>query len=138
MSLSFNRFFRFLRSIFVPTTTIIAFSCLLLFFFILYQPTDGPGDQLRLGWQSWDYISSSSEASYVGAGSVDAEEEHTTPAQGDTSVPEGTDWWNVTAPEGDAVDSASLPLDIWNPLLPHDTGCTSPFIPLLHIVRSVA
>ncbi|EIM92818.1 Metallo-dependent phosphatase [Stereum hirsutum FP-91666 SS1] len=102
MSLSCNRFFRFLRSIFVPTTTILAFSCLLLFFFILYQPTDGPGDQLRLGWQSWDYISSSSEASYV--------------------VPDGTDWWNVTAPEGEAVDSASLPLDIWNPLLPHDTG----------------
>lgn len=124
MALSCNRAFRFLRSIFVPTATILGFSCLLLFFFILYQPTDGPGDQLRLGWQSWDYISSSSDAAYIGAGSANAEEEQiTSPGQEDTSVPEGTDWWNVTQPEGQTVDSASLPLDIWNPLLPHDTGC---------------
>ncbi|KAJ8482432.1 hypothetical protein ONZ45_g14949 [Pleurotus djamor] len=32
------------------------------------------------------------------------------------------DWWNVTDGGGQAVDFASLPLDVWNPLLPHDTG----------------
>ncbi|ETW79354.1 hypothetical protein HETIRDRAFT_64651 [Heterobasidion irregulare TC 32-1] len=107
MALTCSRFLRFLRSIFIPTTTIVGFSCLLTFFFVLYQPTRGPGDLQRLGWQAWDTISAS--APYAGVGSTDAETGSATPA-GDTSPPEGS------------ADSASLPLDVWNPLLPHDTG----------------
>lgn len=42
---------------------------------------------------------------------------------GSATVSEGVDWWNVTTPTGQTVDSASLPLDVWAPLLPHDTGC---------------
>ncbi|THH19807.1 hypothetical protein EW146_g1433 [Bondarzewia mesenterica] len=121
MALTCSRFLRFLRSIFIPTTTIVAFSCLLTFFFVLYQPTRGPGDIQRLGWQSWDVISLSDP--YVGAGSVDDEtgsQGSATPVQ-DAPLPEGVDWWNTTY-SGGTVDSASLPLDVWNPLLPHDTG----------------
>lgn len=32
------------------------------------------------------------------------------------------DWWNVTNNDETNFDSTSLPLDVWNPLLPHDTG----------------
>lgn len=126
MALTCSRFLRFLRSIFIPTTTIVGFSCLLTFFFVLYQPTRGPGDLQRLGWQAWDTISAS--APYAGVGSTDAETGSATPA-GDTSPPEGVDWWNVTKPAGGSADSASLPLDVWNPLLPHDTGREYPFHP---------
>jgi len=42
----------------------------------------------------------------------------------DPNVSEEVDWWNVTAPET-KVDSSTLPLDVWAPLLPHNTGCTS-------------
>lgn len=42
----------------------------------------------------------------------------------DTEVPGAVDWWNITSGE-DKVDSTSFPLDVWSPLLPHDTGCTS-------------
>ena len=31
------------------------------------------------------------------------------------------DWWNVTQEENE-IDYASLPLDVWSPLLPHNTG----------------
>lgn len=58
---------------------------------------------------------------------------NSTPSSEDTSigsgtgntVPQGVDWWNVSmndALETD-VSSASLPLEGWAPLLPHDTGC---------------
>lgn len=43
---------------------------------------------------------------------------------GHSGSPEGVDWWNVTTPEYNTADTASLPLDVWAPLLPHDTGCT--------------
>ena len=43
-------------------------------------------------------------------------------ASSNTTVPEGVDWWNVTTPTDQTADSASLPLDTWAPLLPHDTG----------------
>jgi hypothetical protein len=38
-----GRFIRSIRSIFVPATAIIGFSRLLTFFFVLYQPSRGPG-----------------------------------------------------------------------------------------------
>lgn len=40
----------------------------------------------------------------------------------DIDVPEGVDWWNVTSFDDTMADAASLPLDVWAPLLPHDTG----------------
>lgn len=105
------RFFRFLRSMCAPITACVGFSCLLSFIFILYQPTLGPGDVQKLGWQSWELVSMAGaqveEPIHPGAGS---------------SVPEGVDWWNVSTHE-EHVDAASLPLDVWSPLLPHDTGC---------------
>jgi hypothetical protein len=84
---------------------------LLTFIFILYQPTHGPGSQQRLGWQAWDVITPSE-------GDSQAE---IPPASGSHNAQPGVDWWNVTEPD-DNVDTASLPLDVWAPLLPHDTG----------------
>lgn len=123
--LPFGRFMRFIRSIFVPTTTIIVFSCLLTFFFVLYQPTRGPGDLQRLGWQSWDTISSPGDVD-----NADHEPWNKPPPtseDGDSSV----DWWNVTAPTASPFDSTSLPLDVWAPLLPQDTGRMSLSLPHL-------
>ncbi|KAI0028898.1 Metallo-dependent phosphatase [Vararia minispora EC-137] len=98
------RLFRFIRSIFVPAGLVFSFSILLTFFFILYKPGIGPGDLQRVGWQAWDAVSSVPLSSGMGGGS-------------------GVDWWNVTTSQ-DAADSASLPLDVWAPLLQHDTGLT--------------
>jgi len=120
MAIALGRFIRFIRSIFVPTTAIIGFSCLLTFFFVLYQPTRGPGDIQRLGWQSWDVISPLSTGDpSSGVNNVDHETwDQPPPTSGD-----GVDWWNVTtSPTSSPFDSASLPLDVWAPLLPHDTG----------------
>ncbi|KIM83051.1 hypothetical protein PILCRDRAFT_819843 [Piloderma croceum F 1598] len=107
------RFFRFLRSLCAPITACIGFSCLLAFIFILYQPTPGPGIVQKLGWQSWDLISMTDaqveESTHTSAGSV-------------ATVPEGVDWWNVSKPQDNTIDAASLPLDEYAPLLPHDTG----------------
>jgi hypothetical protein len=50
------------------------------------------------------------EISHPSAGSVE-------------SAPQGVDWWNVTIAEDNTIDAASLPLDTYAPLLPHDTGC---------------
>lgn len=93
---------------------------MLIFIFTLYQPTPGPGIIQRLGWQSWDVISASQQDLSV--------TNSTTPGNIATSPVEeqpasGVDWWNVT--DDETVDSASLPLDVWAPLLPHDTGCAS-------------
>ncbi|KAJ7588171.1 Metallo-dependent phosphatase-like protein [Mycena floridula] len=104
---------RFLRSIFAPLSAIIGFSCLLTFLFILYQPTPGPGSIQRLGWQSWDVITMQDTPA------TSQPQVHTGESQ--NQPPDSTvDWWNVstTAP----VDTISLPLDEWGPLLPHDTG----------------
>jgi hypothetical protein len=108
MAHSSFRFFRSLRSICVPMTAIIGFSCLLAFVFVLYQPTPGPGSLQRLGWQSWDVVKSSEDYLQV--------------PTDDGSGSEGVDWWNVTNSDDPKVDSSSLPLDVWAPLLPHDTG----------------
>jgi hypothetical protein len=126
-----GRFMRVLRSIFVPTTTIIVFSCLLTFFFVLYQPTRGPGDLQRLGWQSWDTISPLS----TGGLSSDVDDvDHPQPTSGDHDA--DVDWWNVTASaSANQSDSASLPLDVWNPLLPHDTGCMPLVFPFCSIFQ---
>ena len=120
MALSLFRFARFLRSIFVPTASIIAFSCLLTFIFVLYQPTPGPGSIQKLGWQSWDVVDDfTGQVSSPGRPVEDVG----SPFSGSTggSLPGGVDWWNVTTSSND-LDVASLPLDIWDPLMQHDTG----------------
>lgn len=95
---------------------------MLMFIFILYQPTPGPGIIQRLGWQSWD--------------TIDIQEGPSTPTntsggvttgstQPPPEIPSGVDWWNVTTATEEVVDQASLPLDVWAPLMPHDTGRAS-------------
>lgn len=128
MAKAFGRFVRFIQSIFVPTTAIIGFSCLLTFFFVLYQPTRGPGDIQRLGWQSWDIISPLPAADLPGGVNETGNRPPPPSEDHDTDV----DWWNVTAPGSTSpADSASLPLDVWAPLLPQDTGRMSLFRPFL-------
>ncbi|KAH7926417.1 Metallo-dependent phosphatase [Leucogyrophana mollusca] len=114
MALSFFRFFRFLNGIFAPMAAVIGFSCLLTFIFILYQPTVGPGEVQRLGWQSWDSVSMSDDAQVPASGS--------SPTNPAPPVESDVDWWNVSTPQDQTVDMSSFPLDVWAPLLPHDTG----------------
>lgn len=119
MAKALGRFIRSIHSIFVPTTAIVGFSFLLTFFYVLYQPTRGPGDVQRLGWQSWDIVSPLPVADL--SSNVNETGNQPPPTSGDQDT--DVDWWNVTAPSTSSVDSASLPLDVWAPLLPHDTGC---------------
>ncbi|KAI0774766.1 Metallo-dependent phosphatase [Trametes elegans] len=119
------RLARFLRSIFVPTASFIIFACLLTYTFVLYQPTPGPGSIQRLGWQAWDVVKDNVGQGLALGTSTDASE---APSVG---VPEGVDWWNVTTPS-DTVDTASLPLDVWDPLMQHDTGLSE-----IHITECV-
>ena len=123
MALHLQRLFRFLRSI-QYLGTVFAFSCLLIFIFILYQPSFGPGAAQRLGWQSWDTITTEPS---TGQAPPPAPVNGST--QGDDAS-SGVDWWNVTRPEDDQLES-SLPLDIWSPLLPHSTCRTSLYLTLL-------
>ena len=75
------------------------------------QPTKGPGEKQRLGWQSWETVSTS------GAAAQKPVEESVSPG---SNV---TDWWDVEADKVTTPDTSSLPLSDWAPLLPHDTGC---------------
>jgi hypothetical protein len=128
MARTWGRFIRFLRSILVPSITLIGFSCLLTFFFVLYQPTRGPGDTQRLGWQSWDTVSPLPPADWPDdINKVDQEMGSLPPSTPGDHDPD-VDWWNVTSLGPNPVDSASLPLDVWAPLLPHDTGCMLPLL----------
>ncbi|KAH9926297.1 Metallo-dependent phosphatase [Epithele typhae] len=117
---SLFRFARFLRSIFVPTASIIGFSFLLTYIFILYQPTPGPGSIQRVGWQSWEIITEGSVGGQDTAGSLETTSGSNTDSTNPT-VPHGADWWNVSTTT-ETTDSASLPLDTWDPMMQHDTG----------------
>ncbi|KAJ7606104.1 Metallo-dependent phosphatase-like protein [Mycena polygramma] len=110
------RFGRWLRNVSVPLSTFISFCFMLVFFFILYQPTPGPGIIQRLGWQSWDVIDLPQQDLGVTTGNTTGD----SPAAPVDQLPSGVDWWNVTTEE--TIDQASLPLDVWAPLMPHDTG----------------
>jgi len=119
MGFSAHRLAKVARTTCAPFTAVLAFSVLLTIIFVLYQPTRGPGDLQKLGWQSWATVSS--KPATDGNVAID-----NTTTQGDETgsdnVPPGTDWWDVETPEPE-IESSSLPLDVWDPLMPHDTGC---------------
>ncbi|KAJ7890587.1 Metallo-dependent phosphatase-like protein [Mycena olivaceomarginata] len=101
----FARLGRWLRNVSVPGITFISFCSMLMFIFILYQPTPGPGIIQRLGWQSWD--------------TIDIQEGPSTP----TNTSGGVTTGSPQPPPGNSRRRlASLPLDVWAPLMPHDTG----------------
>ncbi|KIM44481.1 hypothetical protein M413DRAFT_442454 [Hebeloma cylindrosporum] len=114
VSFSCYKLFRGLRSMCAPIATVIGFSLMLTYVFILYQPSRGPGMKQRMGWQAWAVVNLQPNVSSNGGVS---------PSTSNSSIglPGGVDWWNVTKPE-EKVDFANLPLDVWSPLLPHDTG----------------
>lgn len=113
---SIFRFFRYLRSFLLPIAAVGALVFLLSAFLVLYQPLQGPEHVQRVGWQSWSIISlydNSMNHTGQGSGSV------TEPQHGSD-----VDWWNVTQHPDAKLDGNNFPLDVWNPLLLHDTGCT--------------
>ena len=112
MAITCGRIFRFLRSILVPVGVVTGFGLLLTWILILYQPIEGPGELQRMGWQAWDTVKDGTASPNTDAST-----------EGSGSVPQGVDWWNVTSEA--KPDVQSLPLDKWNPLLPHVTGCAS-------------
>ncbi|KAJ6518748.1 Metallo-dependent phosphatase-like protein [Mycena sanguinolenta] len=124
MALFFARLWCWLRNVSVPGLTFISFCCMLLFMFILYQPTPGPGIIQQMGWQSWDTIDipqqdlSTTNTTGGAAGSTGSAGSSQSPPV--EQIPDDVDWWNVTTEE--TVDQASLPLDVWAPLMAHDTG----------------
>ena len=100
--------------------------------FILYQPTRGPGRYVqRIGWQSFDFVQEDSALLPQGPLPVDPGSIGGSVGTGDgglSSLPPDVDWWDVenaaaTENAASSWSSASLPMDKWNPLLPHDTGC---------------
>ncbi|KAF9563975.1 Metallo-dependent phosphatase [Agrocybe pediades] len=112
-SFSCFRCFRAARSICAPVTTVIGFSLMLLYVFILYQPTRGPGIRQRLGWQSWDVVNINAAPQVKPPPEL--------PSTDDSENDSAVDWWNITQPEA-SIDYSSLPLDTWSPLLPRNTG----------------
>lgn len=119
-----GRLFRFLNALFAPAAAIIGFASLLTFIFILYQPTPGPGIVQRLGWQSWDGVTTADYFENGGQQPGQVPDPGSTPQDRPGGLPSsGTDWWNVTTP-GD--DSQKYPTDAWMPLWPHDTGRAFP------------
>lgn len=111
-----------------PILAVVGFSLILTYIFILYQPTRGPGIKQRVGWQSWEVIN---VPNVVTSGNPPS------PSKPDDGKPdEGVDWWNVTTPE-DKIDLSSLPLDVWSPLLPHDTGRTCYLFPFFGLSSTI-
>ena len=62
-----------------------------------------------MGWQEWELVALKNGAPQPTSPSK-------APPQNDV------DWWDVEDDETNSQSSTSLPLDQWNPLLPHDTG----------------
>ncbi|KAK2463672.1 hypothetical protein APHAL10511_004423 [Amanita phalloides] len=87
-----SRLVRSLSALCAPFATTVGFAFLLTYIFVLYQPSFGPGGVQRVGWQAWDVVIDNTT--------------HDRP---------------VSRPD-DTVDTTSFPLDVWAPLLSHDTG----------------
>lgn len=101
-----------------PILTVVGFSLILTYMLVLYQPTRGPGIKQRMGWQSWEVIDAP-----ITMSSGNSSSPPSSPPSSPNKPTEGVDWWNVSTPD-EKVDLSSLPLDVWSPLLPHDTGRT--------------
>ena len=99
-----------------PILAVVGFSLILTYILILYQPTRGPGIKQRMGWQSWEVINA---PKMMTSGNSSYPSNPAKPSEGKPDM--GVDWWNVTTPD-ENLDLSSLPLDVWSPLLPHDTG----------------
>lgn len=56
-----------------------------------------------------------------------------TSGSSNTTNPDGVDWWDAVNAEQNTADSMSFPLDVWSPLLPHDTGRALISVPELMI-----
>ncbi|KAF8519664.1 Metallo-dependent phosphatase-like protein [Gautieria morchelliformis] len=110
----FRRVIRQLRATSAHIAAFILFSGLLTYIFILYQPTKGPGDQQQLGWQSWEIVSPNTGSQKPVEDAVSSS----------SPLNNSTDWWDVEVNKESSLDTSSLPLTYWNPLLPHDTGLT--------------
>lgn len=115
MALSAYLFFKAIRGALAPAVAGFLFSILLTVIFVLYQPTKGPGERQKLGWQSWASVSPS-------VGVQSPTNDNPTTGGGAVDIPEGVDWWDVISTDQPVVDSSSLALDEWDPLQPHDTG----------------
>ena len=114
VSFSCYKFCRGLRSMCTPILTVVGFSLILTYMLVLYQPTRGPGIKQQMGWQSWEVVDAPNAMTSSNISS---------PPSSPNKPAEGVDWWNVSTPD-EKVDYSSLPLDVWSPLLPHDTGRT--------------
>ena len=65
-----------------------------------------------MGWQEWEQVALKNGAPQ--------RPETTSPSK--APPPNDVDWWDAEDDETKSQSSTSLPLDQWNPLLPHDTG----------------
>lgn len=91
---------RWLKVGLTPFVVVVAFSILLLSLGLLSTQTTSPARSRNIGWQSWDIVKYhlSSES-----------------AQQPSSVQDDDEW---------ATASSALPLEKWDPLVPHTTGIT--------------
>lgn len=110
-SFTLYRLFRFISASSANITATLGITAMLTFVWVLYQPNLGPGLSQKMGWQAWDTVVTGDAA-----GPVNAVNEA-------PPVHLGGAWWNISEIEK-WQDEASLPLDVWSPILPHANGCT--------------
>ncbi len=101
-------------------------ACYVLFFllltFLFYGKPRALGKLQHIGWQAFDIVS-------LNPVTTESPTKPSVPTKGNS-----TDWWEV---EDDGVEPppTSLPLDVWNPLLSHHTGCTRFPVPIPYIMH---
>ncbi|KAH7093919.1 Metallo-dependent phosphatase [Auriculariales sp. MPI-PUGE-AT-0066] len=115
-----DQFVRPLRVGVAPFTTVILFAILLAYFFVLYQPGRGPGSIQGIGRQAYEVV-------FQGAASQLPDTDEfglpltAQPKPAGTQPATPSNWWEVPTPT-DAIEEASLPMDMWKPLLPQSAG----------------
>jgi hypothetical protein len=95
----------------IPLTCFALFAILLTFY--LFDKPIPLWKLQRLGWQSFDLVSFENFNSSSG------------PSQRPLPPNNETDWWDVEDDATEALSPTSFRLDVWNPLIPHRTGCRS-------------
>lgn len=100
-----------LRSLLPPTVAWVVFAFLLSSVVLLSQPFPQTTISSKVGWQSWDVIELSSQRPI--AANKTTEGGGGTVGDGAEEDDEDDDGW---------VGDVALPLDSWDPLLPHSTG----------------